>query len=69
MSFNLHDDLPEESPNSWLKRKDLCLTVITSYSPIVLCTQQGVKSQLDYLQQGLPGIIEFSLIYGSLIST
>lgn len=41
MTFNLHDDQPEESPNSWHKRKDLCLSVITSYSPIVLCTQQG----------------------------
>ncbi|KAG7617956.1 Endonuclease/exonuclease/phosphatase superfamily [Arabidopsis thaliana x Arabidopsis arenosa] len=61
MSFNLHDDLPEESPNSWLKRKDLCLTVITSYSPIVLCTQQGVKSQLDYLQQGLPAYDQFGI--------
>lgn len=41
MTFNLHDDQPEESPNSWDKRKDLCLSVITSYSPIILCTQQG----------------------------
>ncbi|KAK8496099.1 hypothetical protein V6N12_046668 [Hibiscus sabdariffa] len=55
MTFNLHEDQPEDSPNSWEKRRDLCISVITSYSPIILCTQQGVKSQLDYLQQGLPG--------------
>ncbi|CAH2077415.1 unnamed protein product, partial [Thlaspi arvense] len=61
MTFNLHDDQPEESPNSWQKRKDLCLSVITSYSPIVLCTQQGVKSQLDYLQQGLPAYDQFGI--------
>ncbi|KAG6627997.1 hypothetical protein CIPAW_15G168700 [Carya illinoinensis] len=55
MTFNLHEDQPPDSPNSWEKRRDLCLSVITSYSPLILCTQQGVKSQLDYLQQGLPG--------------
>lgn len=55
MTFNLHDDQPEENPNSWHKRKDLCLSVITSFSPTILCTQQGLKLQLDHLQQGLPG--------------
>ncbi|GMI81478.1 hypothetical protein like AT4G30900 [Hibiscus trionum] len=55
MTFNLHEDQPEDSPNSWEKRRDLCISVVTSYSPVILCTQQGVKSQLDYLQRGLPG--------------
>ncbi|KAK7304812.1 hypothetical protein VNO77_42701 [Canavalia gladiata] len=42
MTFNLHDDHQLlDTPNSWEKRRDLCLTVITSYSPIILCTQQG----------------------------
>ncbi|RDY09772.1 hypothetical protein CR513_05812, partial [Mucuna pruriens] len=42
MTFNLHDDDQEqESCNSWEKRRDLCLSVIASYSPIILCTQQG----------------------------
>ncbi|KAL6541108.1 hypothetical protein OROMI_024991 [Orobanche minor] len=54
MTFNLLEDQPDNSPNSWAKRKDLCITVITSYSPMILCTQQGLKSQLDYLQQCLP---------------
>ncbi|KAJ6406943.1 hypothetical protein OIU84_010453 [Salix udensis] len=54
MTFNLHEDQAEDSPNSWEKRKDLCISVITSYSPMILCTQQGVKAQLDYLQQCLP---------------
>ncbi|KAH7569216.1 hypothetical protein JRO89_XS06G0125500 [Xanthoceras sorbifolium] len=59
MAFNLHEDQPEDSPNSWVKRRDLCISVITSYSPIILCTQQGVKSQLDFLQQCLPGYDQF----------
>ncbi|KAF4390108.1 hypothetical protein G4B88_005026 [Cannabis sativa] len=61
MTFNLHEDQPPESPNSWDKRKELCLRVITSYYPMILCTQQGVKSQLDYLQQGLPGYDQFGV--------
>ncbi|KAJ4963495.1 hypothetical protein NE237_023434 [Protea cynaroides] len=61
MTFNLHDDQPEGSPNSWEKRRDLCISVITSYSPMILCTQQGVKLQLDFLQQGLPGYDQFGI--------
>ncbi|KAL3840652.1 hypothetical protein ACJIZ3_025243 [Penstemon smallii] len=60
MTFNLLEDQQEDSPNSWDKRKDLCVTVITSYSPMIICTQQGVKSQLDYLRQCLP--VSFDLI-------
>ncbi|KAL9326081.1 hypothetical protein ACSQ67_006726 [Phaseolus vulgaris] len=90
MTFNLHDDEPHDSPNSWEKRRDLCISVITNYSPIILCTQQvdivfsvsplitviqftypllcidvhldsGVKTQLDFLQQGLPGYDQFGI--------
>ncbi|KAJ6923665.1 hypothetical protein NC652_017098 [Populus alba x Populus x berolinensis] len=61
MTFNLHEDQAEDSPNSWEKRKDLCISVITNYSPMILCTQQGVKTQLDYLQQCLPGYGQFGI--------
>ncbi|KAI3811323.1 hypothetical protein L1987_21044 [Smallanthus sonchifolius] len=61
MTFNLLEDQPEDGPNCWEKRKDLCVSVITSYSPIILCTQQGVKSQLEYLQQCLPGYDQFGI--------
>ncbi|KAA8522865.1 hypothetical protein F0562_009288 [Nyssa sinensis] len=61
MTFNLLEDQLEDSPNSWEKRRDLCISVITSYSPMILCTQQGVKSQLEYLQQGLPGYDQFGI--------
>ncbi|KAL9230643.1 hypothetical protein vseg_005968 [Gypsophila vaccaria] len=61
LTFNLHDDQPADSPNSWEKRKDLCISVITSYSPTILCTQQGLTLQMDYLQQGLPGYGRFGI--------
>jgi mRNA deadenylase 3'-5' endonuclease subunit Ccr4 len=42
MTLNLHEgEQPSESPNSWAKRRDICVSVITSYSPTILCTQQG----------------------------
>ncbi|XXG58827.1 hypothetical protein AAC387_Pa04g1031 [Persea americana] len=61
MTFNLHEDQPSDSPNVWEKRRDLCISVITSYSPMILCTQQGLKSQLEFLQQGLPGYEQFGI--------
>ncbi|KAH0649692.1 hypothetical protein KY284_029604 [Solanum tuberosum] len=64
MTFNLLEDQLEDSPNSWEKRKDLCISVITSYSPMILCTQQGVKSQLDYIQQCLQESIGYENLGG-----
>ncbi|CAN6450390.1 unnamed protein product [Victoria cruziana] len=61
MTFNFLEDQEADSPNAWEKRRDLCISVVTSYSPTILCTQQGLKSQLDYLQQGLPGYEQFGI--------
>lgn len=46
MTFNLHEDPTEDSSNSWEKRRDLCISVVTSYSPMILCTQQGISIYL-----------------------
>jgi mRNA deadenylase 3'-5' endonuclease subunit Ccr4 len=44
MTLNLHEgERPSESPNTWEKRRDICVSVITSYSPTILCTQQGER--------------------------
>ncbi|GMP74479.1 hypothetical protein CsSME_00031888 [Camellia sinensis var. sinensis] len=51
MTFNLLEDQAEDSPNSWEKRRDLCISVITSYSPMILCTQQGHSDMVWYLYQ------------------
>ncbi|XP_039839023.1 uncharacterized protein LOC120699199 isoform X2 [Panicum virgatum] len=87
MTLNLHEgEQPSESSNSWEKRRDICVSVITSYSPTILCTQQdgdlmqldvqlawescrldetelddGLRWQLDYLQQCLPGYEQFGI--------
>ncbi|ERN18702.1 hypothetical protein AMTR_s00065p00210150 [Amborella trichopoda] len=61
MTFNLLDDQEPDSPNSWQNRRDICISVITSYSPMILCTQQGLKPQLEFLQQCLPGYEQFGI--------
>ena len=60
MTFNLHEDQAEDSPNSWEKRKDLCISVITNYSPMILCTQQGLL--LLFLHICL-GVILFLVVF------
>lgn len=37
------------------------MSVITSYSPTILCTQQGLKWQLEFLQQCLPAYEQFGI--------
>lgn len=73
MTFNLHEDQAEDSPNSWEKRKDLCISVITSYFPMILCTQQGllllflyVCFWLCFLWKGCSGVFHFCLGHGFL---
>lgn len=66
LSLNLGDEDEDDDDDStgpycWAKRRDLCLSVVASYSPVILCTQQGVSSQLDFLQQGLPGYGQFGI--------
>ena len=78
MIFNLHEDQAEDSPNSWEKRKDLCISVITNYSPMILCTQQGLLLLFFasacvwscfwscFLWIGCSGIFHFCLGHGFL---
>ncbi|KAG9455866.1 hypothetical protein H6P81_000374 [Aristolochia fimbriata] len=61
MTLNLLEDQLHESPNSWEKRRGLCIRVINCYSPMILCTQQGTKQQLDFLQQALLGYDQFGI--------
>ncbi|KAL6619980.1 hypothetical protein ACP70R_035119 [Stipagrostis hirtigluma subsp. patula] len=63
MTLNLHEgEQPSESPNSWEKRRDICVSVITSYSPTILCTQQEVLKLTDLISRvemaaGLPAAV------------
>lgn len=61
MTFNLRRDIAGEGLYSWDNRKDLCIDIITKYAPTILCTQEGLKSQLEALQHALPGYGYFGL--------
>lgn len=61
MTLNLHGDKSADGPNSWERRKDICIAIITKYFPTILCTQEGLKRQLEDLQQSLPGYEQFGI--------
>ncbi|CAM6129218.1 unnamed protein product [Calypogeia fissa] len=61
MSFNLHRDRAEDGPNSWEHRRELCVNLINKFSPLVVCTQEGLKSQLEDLATALPGYEQFGM--------
>lgn len=61
MTLNLHGDKSADGPNSWERRKDICIAIITKYFPTILCTQEGLKRQLEDLQQALPGYEQFGI--------
>eukprot|EP01018_Ginkgo_biloba_P014138 Gb_36899 [translate_table: standard] len=61
MTLNLHRDKSADGPNTWERRRDICISIITKYSPMILCTQEGLKSRLEELQQALPGYEQFGV--------
>lgn len=61
MSFNLHRDSPADGSNLWEHRKSLCADVVTERAPVIVCTQEGLKSQLDDLAALLPCYEQFGV--------
>ncbi len=53
MTFNLHRDVAgatDEARNAWENRKQMCADLVIKYAPTIVCTQEGMKSQVDDLQ-------------------
>jgi endonuclease/exonuclease/phosphatase family metal-dependent hydrolase len=53
MTFNLHRDVAgatDEARNAWENRKQMCADLVIKYAPTIVCTQEGMKSQIDDLQ-------------------
>ncbi|KAL2610974.1 hypothetical protein R1flu_022666, partial [Riccia fluitans] len=61
MTFNLHRERTTDGPNSWEHRKDICANIIKKFSPLLVCTQEGLKSQLDDIACLLPGYEQFGV--------
>lgn len=57
LSCNIRvDHLPEDkgSGNTWSERKDLCIAVIRSRQPGIICAQEVLRSQMEDLKKALP---------------
>jgi len=56
MTYNLKFASPTFKP-SWEVRRDMQVDMIQQYSPDVIGTQEGLKGQIDYLMEQLPGYV------------
>ncbi len=56
MTYNIKFASPNFNP-SWEVRRDMQVELIKQYDPDILCTQEGLKEQIDYLMQALPEYI------------
>lgn len=53
MSYNIRYDTHRDSSNAWTYRKSFLLNQVQFYQPDIMGTQEGLKHQLDFLDQGL----------------
>ena len=53
MTFNLRFENDRDGENGWRYRRSLVLEVIRKYRPAILGTQEGMRSQLCYLEENL----------------
>jgi endonuclease/exonuclease/phosphatase family metal-dependent hydrolase len=55
MTFNLRFENDRDGSNVWRNRRSLVLKIIRKFRPSILGTQEGMKSQLSYLEEHLKG--------------
>ena len=55
MSFNIRYGTANDGENSWEHRKALLVDVIRQESPDLIGTQEGLRFQLNYIKEELPG--------------
>ncbi len=61
MSFNIRYGTANDGENSWEHRKDLLVDVLRQESPDLIGTQEGLRFQLDYIKEELPGYGEIGV--------
>ncbi|MDT8303338.1 MAG: endonuclease/exonuclease/phosphatase family protein [Sedimentisphaerales bacterium] len=54
MTFNIRFENDSDGLNGWSYRRKLVTQIIDKYSPSILGTQEGKRSQLSYLKETLP---------------
>ncbi len=52
MSYNVRYNNPADGINAWQNRKDWVKELVSFYDTDILCVQEALKEQVDYLQTG-----------------
>ncbi|MBK9336338.1 MAG: endonuclease/exonuclease/phosphatase family protein [Lewinellaceae bacterium] len=55
LTYNIRFDNPADGDDAWPKRRSFLARQIRFHAPDVFGIQEGLKHQLDYLQEQLPG--------------
>ena len=53
MSYNIRYDNPRDSINNWQNRKEFLLSQLDYYKPEIIGTQEGLKHQIEWLNDKL----------------
>jgi endonuclease/exonuclease/phosphatase family metal-dependent hydrolase len=59
LTYNLRYDNPADGINAWENRKEAVATLIRNYEVDILCVQECMQSQKDYLESAFP---EYGLV-------
>jgi endonuclease/exonuclease/phosphatase family metal-dependent hydrolase len=55
MTWNIRYDNPDDGIHAWPRRRDELLTFVLSKDPDILCIQEGLQSQVEFLKDGMAG--------------
>ena len=55
LSYNIRYDNPADGPDAWANRREFLAGQLRFHKPDVFGVQEGLKHQLDYLLEQLPG--------------
>jgi endonuclease/exonuclease/phosphatase family metal-dependent hydrolase len=54
ITYNIRYDNPRDGINAWPKRKERVVNLIKSYKPAIVCLQEVINSQFEYLKTEMP---------------
>jgi endonuclease/exonuclease/phosphatase family metal-dependent hydrolase len=55
MTWNIRYDNPDDGVHAWPNRRDSLLAYVLSQRPDILCIQEGLHDQVEFLKSGLRG--------------
>lgn len=61
VTFNIRYGTAGDGENSWDNRKEMLMRLIKRENPDVLCLQEALRFQLDYIEANMPGFAEIGV--------